>query len=220
MTPERWQEVKEVIAAITGRTPDARAAYLAEVRTRDPELCREVETFLAHDSPDSFLEHPAVPGTSLAESMHLGPYEIQSMIGEGGMGVLYRAVDTRLDRRVAIKVLRPDALSSVDRKQRFIREAKAASALNHPHIITIYEIDQASFQGVSQDFIVMEYLEGKPLHDLIGPQGLQVEEAFSTRCRLPMRSRPHTRRESSTAISSQPTSWFRRRANCGSWILD
>ncbi|MEP7132178.1 MAG: protein kinase [Acidobacteriota bacterium] len=93
-------------------------------------------------------------------------YRIVEKIGEGGMGIVYRALDTHLDRTVAIKVLRPEAVGDAERKWRFVREAKAASALNHPHIVTIHDID--SDGGV--DFLVMEYLEGTPLDQLI-PRG-------------------------------------------------
>src|SRR5437879_2580292 len=89
----------------------------------------------------------------------LGPYEIQSPLGEGGMGEVYRARDTRLDRTVAIKVLRAHLSSDPDLKQRFDREAKAISSLNHPHICTLHDI--GSDNGI--DFLVMEFLEGETL---------------------------------------------------------
>ena len=106
-------------------------------------------------------------GTSLSH------YQILEKIGEGGMGVVYRALDTRLDRTVAIKLIRADTVGDAERKWRFVREARAASALNHPHIITIHDID--SEQGI--DFIVMEYVEGTPLDRLIPKGGLSVREA-------------------------------------------
>ena len=101
-------------------------------------------------------------------------YRILEKIGEGGMGVVYRALDSHLDRTVAIKVLRPEAVGDAERKWRFVREAKAASALNHPHIVTIHDIDSAD--GV--DFMVMEYLEGTPLDRLIPKTGLPLREAL------------------------------------------
>ena len=88
-----------------------------------------------------------------------GHYQIIEKIGEGGMGVVYKAQDLHLDRLVALKVLPPDKLTDPQRRQRFTQEAKAASALNHPHIITIYDI--ASDGGI--DFIAMEYVAGKTL---------------------------------------------------------
>ncbi|MEO8431180.1 MAG: protein kinase [Acidobacteriota bacterium] len=105
---------------------------------------------------------------------HLKHYRIVEKIGEGGMGVVYRALDSHLDRTVAIKVLRPEAVGDPERKWRFVREAKAASALNHPHIVTIHDID--SDEGV--DFLVMEYLEGTPLDRLIPKTGLSIRETL------------------------------------------
>jgi serine/threonine protein kinase len=101
-------------------------------------------------------------------------YQIVEKLGEGGMGVVYKARDLHLDRFVAIKVLPPEKVSDPDRKRRFVQEAKAASALNHPSIITVHDI--ASDAG--QDFIVMEYVEGKALNQLIGRKGLKVNEAL------------------------------------------
>src|SRR5215469_14334961 len=93
----------------------------------------------------------------------LGHYRIETKLGEGGMGVVYRAFDTHLDRPVAIKVLRADA-TSPERKRRFLQEAKAASALNHPNIIHVYDISSSA--GI--DFIAMEFVAGKTLDQLIG----------------------------------------------------
>jgi Tol biopolymer transport system component/predicted Ser/Thr protein kinase len=109
-----------------------------------------------------------IPGTKL------GPHEIQSTLGTGGMGEVYKARDTRLDRMVAIKILPADKVVDSGRKQRFILEAKAASALNHPHIVAIYDISNDN--GV--DFIVMEYVPGKSLEDLIPAKGLRSSEAM------------------------------------------
>ena len=101
-------------------------------------------------------------------------YRIESQLGQGGMGVVYRAVDTKLNRPVAIKVLPRDAVADPARKQRFVQEARAASALNHPSIITIHDIDTA--EGV--DFIVMEYVAGKSLDHVIPRRGLPLGEAL------------------------------------------
>ena len=104
----------------------------------------------------------------------LAHYEILGPLGEGGMGVVYRARDTRLGRLVAIKVLPSAANTNPDGKRRFVREAKAASALNHPNIITIYGIDQAA----DVDFIAMEYVTGTPLNELIPAAGLRLATAL------------------------------------------
>ena len=101
-------------------------------------------------------------------------YEIVELLGEGGMGTVYRAVDTRLGRPVAIKLLRGEAAANVESRKRFVHEARAASALNHPHIITIYDIGQDS--GV--DFIAMEYVAGQSLAHLIGRAELGIKDAL------------------------------------------
>lgn len=102
-------------------------------------------------------------------------YKILDKLGEGGMGVVYKARDSHLDRFVAVKVLPPEKVVDPLRKMRFVREAKSASALNHPNIITIYDIDEQD--GV--DFIVMEFVDGKTLAELIGREGLAVDESLN-----------------------------------------
>ena len=108
----------------------------------------------------------------------LSHYEILETLGEGGMGVVHLARDTRLERNVAIKLLRPEALSSAERRQRFVREAKAASALSNSHIVTIHEIDQDRRGGIERDFLVMEHLDGGSLAGLLASRRLDVEEAL------------------------------------------
>jgi eukaryotic-like serine/threonine-protein kinase len=108
----------------------------------------------------------------------LGHYRIDSKLGEGGMGVVYRAFDTHLDRAVAIKVLRPDATASAERRRRFVLEAKSASALNHPGIIHIYDINTANLPEGPTDFIAMEFVPGKTLHQCIGKSGLSLKDAL------------------------------------------
>jgi serine/threonine protein kinase len=118
----------------------------------------KVESFILHG-----LDH---------RSPSLGPYEIVSLLGAGGMGEVYLARDTRLNRMVAIKTLPTDKLGDAGRKRRFIHEAQAASALNHPNIVTIYDI--ASEEG--NDFLVMEYVRGKTMGQLIPPRGMRLDE--------------------------------------------
>src|SRR5512135_2897842 len=101
-------------------------------------------------------------------------YRITEKLGEGGMGVVYKARDTHLDRFVAIKVLPPEKVADPDRKRRFVQEAKAASALNHPNIVTIHDIDQAD--GI--DFIAMECVAGKTLDELIPRKGMRLSLAL------------------------------------------
>jgi len=96
---------------------------------------------------------------SISPGSKLGSYEVLSLLGAGGMGEVYRARDSRLGREVAIKVLPAERMADENRRQRFVHEARAASALNHPNIVTIHEIESAD--GI--DFIVMEYVPGKSL---------------------------------------------------------
>ncbi|HEU0108770.1 MAG TPA: serine/threonine-protein kinase, partial [Vicinamibacteria bacterium] len=111
---------------------------------------------------------------ALTPGAKLGPYEILSLLGAGGMGEVYRARDRRLGREVAIKVLPADRMADEDRRRRFVQEARAASALSHPNIVTIHEIESAD--GV--DFIVMEYVPGKTLDTLIPRQGMRLGEVL------------------------------------------
>src|ERR1041385_633820 len=111
---------------------------------------------------------PLAPGTSV------GPYEVQVLLGAGGMGEVYRARDTRLNRSVALKVLPTDKIADADRKRRFLQEARAASALNHPHIVIIHDV----LKVADTDFMVMEYVPGNSLNHLIGRKGLHINEAL------------------------------------------
>src|SRR5271165_710737 len=111
---------------------------------------------------------------ALISGTKLGPYEIQSPLGSGGMGEVYRAIQGSLGRQVAIKVLPPEKVADPERKQRFVQEAKAASSLNHPNIITIYDIGQA--EGV--DFISMECVSGKTLDRMIPRRGMRLNDAL------------------------------------------
>jgi len=104
----------------------------------------------------------------------LGHYQIIEKVGAGGMGVVYKARDLHLDRFVALKILPPEKVADAERKRRFVREAKAASALNHPNIVTIHDITQEA----GTDFIAMEYVEGKTLAQQIGHRGLRLNDAL------------------------------------------
>jgi Tol biopolymer transport system component/tRNA A-37 threonylcarbamoyl transferase component Bud32 len=108
----------------------------------------------------------------------LWSYRIESKIGAGGMGVVYKAVDTRLERTLAVKVLPASALANPDRQKRFVQEAKAASSLNHPNIVTIYDINTHEVDGQPVQYIAMEYVAGETLDKLIGRKGLRVREAL------------------------------------------
>src|SRR3984885_11954830 len=107
----------------------------------------------------------------------LRSYRIEAKLGAGGMGVVYKAVDTRLGRTVAIKIL-SSAAHNQDRERRFVQEAKAASSLNHPNIVTIYDIDTQTIDDKHVQYIAMEFVEGDTLDQLIGRGALRVREVL------------------------------------------
>jgi len=108
----------------------------------------------------------------------LGVYRIESKLGAGGMGIVYKAHDPSLDRSVALKVLTASSVSNKERERRFVQEAKAASSLNHPNIVTIYAINSADFEGESVRYIAMEFIAGDTLDHIIGSKGLRIRDAL------------------------------------------
>jgi serine/threonine protein kinase len=200
MTMDRWGRIQELYHAALELKLTQRSAYLEEACGDDEAVCREVEALLAeHGKAGSFLETPALglaaqakefigspvspltaqatpetPSRSLV-GRTLGSYQILSLLGTGGMGEVYKARDSKLNRSVAIKVLPPDKTSDAGRKRRFVQEARAASALNHPNIITIH--DFGSEDGI--DFVVMEFVAGKALDRLIPCRGLKLKEVLT-----------------------------------------
>jgi TolB-like protein/Tfp pilus assembly protein PilF/predicted Ser/Thr protein kinase len=169
MKPERWRQVDRVFQEALERAPAERAAFIREACGHDDSLRREVEALLAADvQAEGFIEAPAfavaaplIVGRDAPSFIgkSIGRYQIISLVGKGGMGEVYRAEDTHLHRGVAIKVLPADIGKDPDRLHRFEREAQAASALNHPNIITIHEIGEA--EGAR--YIVTEYVAGETL---------------------------------------------------------
>ena len=160
MTPERWQEAKKLLAGALELTPKERPSYLDQA-CADSSMRRELESLIAaHEQDDaSFMEQPVIERATLKPGSRLGPYEILSHIGAGGMGEVYRAKDTRLDRIVAVKIFADHQASKPEIRERFDREARAISSLNHPHICTLYDVGHQD--GV--DYLVMEYIEGETL---------------------------------------------------------
>ena len=166
MNPKRTQEAEKIYSSALAREPYQRAAFLSESCAHDSELLREVEALLAQSSAASVtatLPSEASPppqssslATGLAPGQTLGPYRIESLLGVGGMGRVFLAVDTRLGRKVAIKI------STERYGGRFEREARAISALNHPHICTLYDVGSLP-SGFS--YLVTELVEGETLRD-------------------------------------------------------
>jgi Tol biopolymer transport system component len=168
MDSERWQRIAQLYASVLEQDPGGRAAFLSEASGSDDELRREVESLLEHDSVPVLIDKPmletaaAVLGDQQSElkpGAMLGPYRIDILVGAGGMGQVYRATDTRLNRIVALKILPRELANNTRSRERFEREARAIAALTHPHICTLHDTGQ--HDGI--DFLVMEYLEGETL---------------------------------------------------------
>jgi Tol biopolymer transport system component/predicted Ser/Thr protein kinase len=174
--------LEELFNAALALDPNRRADFLDESCGADSDLRAEVQNLLLmHEKPGDFLNSPAYEGGLFKEPQassltgkSLGHYEILDCLGTGGMGKVYRARDTHLNRSVAIKVIHSEAMADLDKKRRFVQEARSASGLNHPGIVTIHDISQS--EGV--DFIAMEYIAGKTLNQMIPRKGLPISEVL------------------------------------------
>jgi Tol biopolymer transport system component len=173
MTPDRYQQVAHIYHQAVQLDPDERAQFLDRVCAGDPELRNEVEALIASDEQaEGFLERPALEvaarqaasekGRSFA-GRQIGRYQVLSLLGAGGMGEVWLARDPQLERNVALKLLPEEFTRSQTHVRRFAQEAKAASALNHPNIITIHEIGEAE----GTHYIVAEFVEGQTLRQML-----------------------------------------------------
>src|SRR5208283_1687854 len=184
MRSERWKQVEELFEAAQQRPVEQRAEFLRQACPDDPELRAEVESLLkAAESRDPLLDGSPLSsveerGPALKPGDKLGSFQIIALIGKGGMGEVYRARDPRLKRDVAIKTLPSGFAADRDRIARFEREARAASALNHPNIVSVHDIGCEG--GVS--FIVSELVDGETLARMIqrGPLPLRKLVEVST----------------------------------------
>jgi eukaryotic-like serine/threonine-protein kinase len=172
MQAERWLYVKELFGAAMGLSPDDRAEFLADACKDDVGLRQELDSLIAaYSESGSFLDAAFAPfAPARLEGRRIGPYEIGQCIGAGGMGEVYRARDTRLGRTVAIKVCADSVRARPELRQQLAQEAKAISALNHPHICLLHDVGQAN----DFDFLVMEYVEGEPIDVYCDRHGLTV----------------------------------------------
>jgi len=171
MADDKWQQVRKVFDDALRQKPEERARFVSAACGGDETLFREVESLLsAHDNADSFMETPAVANVAdviqpnvrkLETGKCFGHYEIIEQIGEGGMGEVYLAKDKKLDREVAVKILNEKFSHDESDLLRFVSEAKAASALNHPNILTIYEIGESE----EVHYIVSEFIRGRTVRD-------------------------------------------------------
>jgi eukaryotic-like serine/threonine-protein kinase len=175
MTEERWQEIKSVLESAMELDSGKRQAYLDQACAADPSLRREVESLLAADQEArrSFLQLPPLP-RKLEPGTRLEEYEIQSLLGAGGMGEVYRARDLLLRREVAIKVLPAMLSNDPERLRRFEQEATAAAALSHPNILAIHRL--GSYAGAP--YLVSELLEGETLREQLRRGRLGVRRAI------------------------------------------
>ena len=191
MTPEQHRRIGELYHNALDIAPEARAGFLAEACSGDDELLREVESLLrANEESDSFIadeiagvaaemagrrQNPSLVGHSISN------YQVLSLLGKGGMGEVYLAQDTRLGRKVALKLLPHAFTHEQERLRRFEREARLVSALNHPNILTIHEIGEIGEIGTTTDkrgalhFLVTEYIEGETLRSRMGRERLPLD---------------------------------------------
>ena len=181
MSDPRWENLKEIFHVVVSLTPEARAAYLDRACDGDASLRQAVESLIKSHEETGFLDQPAYRAAadllaqegSLAAGQTVGRYRIGSLIGEGGMGRVYLAEDTKLHRRVSLKFLSKSLTKDHDRLRRFEQEARAASALNHPNIITIHEIGEED----GHQFIATEFIDGHTLRERLRT-GIELDEAL------------------------------------------
>ena len=180
---EQWQQVQELFHAALEREPGSRSIFLDKACAGNESLRQEVAWLIsAHETEEHFIDSPAYVAAGEVLAAHhyepgemLGHYRIQAALGSGGMGEVYLAEDTRLNRKVALKLLPPHFTVNPDRVRRFEREARAASALNHPNIVTIYEIGQSD----TTHFIATEFVDGKTLRQMINEKPFTLNETLN-----------------------------------------
>ena len=184
MTPDRWQKVKQIFQSAIQRAPHERSAFLATACGNDDELRREVDSLIsAHDKSGEFIDGAAYEAAAnllgdgksgLPGGQMVGPYEIVSFISRGGMGEVFLAHDRRLNRKIALKLLPVLYTRDDERLRRFEQEARAASALNHPNIITIFEI----LKTKTTHAIATEFVEGETLRQRLSRSPLALSESL------------------------------------------
>ncbi len=186
MNRENWQQVKQIFQSALEHAPDEREVFLANACAEDASLRREVEILLAsfkNADDDHFMQQAPIgevadmmvtSGNKLETGKYFGHYEIIKQIGVGGMGEVYLARDKKLDRNVAIKILNEKFSQDESNLNRFIQEAKAASGLNHPNILVIYEIGESD----QAHYIVSEFIKGKTLREAFKEKTLKMSEVL------------------------------------------
>ena len=189
MPSERWRSSSDIFNAALQRAPDERTEFVAQACGEDETLRRRVELLLKYnDGAQDFIEAPAYeaapdllggdPEELLGQ--HLGPYRIDAVLGIGGMGVVYLACDERLGRKVGLKLVPPSLVADAAQLERLKREARTASSLNHPNIVTIHEIGEVD----GAHYIATEYIEGITLRERIAQAPLSPNEALDIAIQL------------------------------------
>ncbi len=187
MNPERWQRIKEVAFAAMELQEGQRSQFLDKECGSDSELRRAAQALVDEDQRNGgTIERGIASVAAGVQQRHtaddrdamldrtISHYRITEKLGEGGMGIVYKAEDTKLERPVALKFLAAHAIEDPEHKARFVREAKAAARLDHPNICSVYEIDEAE----GQTFLAMAYLEGQTVKDKIAERPLKLDEAL------------------------------------------
>lgn len=180
MKPDRWNKIEQVFHAALQRKPEDRANFLNQRCAGDPGLYDDVKALLAsYENDDSFFEESAA---ALAAEMFadrvgetIGPYDVLSQLGSGAMGVVYLAQDMRLGRKIALKLLPSQFTNDKDRLRRFQQEARAASALNHPNILTVYEVEQRD----ELHYIATEFVDGVTLRQHMQTRQMSLDEVLA-----------------------------------------
>ncbi len=211
MDAERWQQIERLYHAALARPATERAAFVAEASAGDEELRSEVAQLLnAPPTAEGMFARPAAalaaatagnPEISVLSGHRLGVYQLQERIGSGGMGEVYRATDTKLNRPVAIKFL-SSALADTSARRRFQREAQLASSLNHPHILTVHDAGEVD----GRQYLVTELVEGGTLRDWIHASPRRWQDVVEMLIGLLMVWPPRTMPGSCIVTSSPRTS--------------
>jgi pSer/pThr/pTyr-binding forkhead associated (FHA) protein/anti-anti-sigma regulatory factor len=173
----RYQRIKTILMDALDVPAADRDAFLSSACGSDPDLRREVESLLAQAVEDDFLE-PLAPLEAERDPLvgqSIGIYHVLDLLGDGGMGIVYLAEDRRLGRRVALKFLRPELTNDAGAKERFIREARAGAALDHPNVCPLYGIEETADGGL---FLAMRYYEGETLKQRLARGPLSIDEVL------------------------------------------
>ena len=192
MSPDQFERVKALFDRAMSLSPEARPAFLLEACPDDEEVRMEVERILGQVTESDLLDDARRAVANALETAGtrsdrgdvesrnrligrmLSHYRVLEELGRGGMGIVYRALDVRLNREVALKMLPAHLVSDPDRKRRFVREAQSAAALKHPNIAVVYEIDEVD----GETLIAMELIEGETLTDVLARGPLPLQRAL------------------------------------------